>query len=71
MKITARARSNLDRSAVRHQLTQTVSRGVARRLALELEEELRVVRASGSADDPDAGREALARAVRRHFGTPL
>jgi hypothetical protein len=71
MKITATVRTNLASSAARHQLTQTISRGVARRLAVDLEEELRLVRASGRADDPDAGREALARAVRRHFGTPL
>jgi hypothetical protein len=71
VKLTATTRTNLHSTAVRHRLTQTVSRGVAGRLALELEEELRLVRASGRAEDPDAGREALARAVRRHFGAPL
>jgi hypothetical protein len=71
MKLTATVRTNLASAAVRRQLTQTISRGVARRLAVDLEEELGLVRASGRADDPDAGQEALARAVRRHFGTPL
>ena len=71
MKLTVAVRTNLASTSVRHHLTHAISRGVARRLAVDLEEELRLVRASGRADDPDAGREALARAVRRHFGTPL
>jgi hypothetical protein len=71
MKVTATTRSNLDSASARNRVVQTLTRGIASRLVRELEEELRVVAASGRGDDPDARREALAHAVRRHFGTPL
>ena len=71
MKVTVTARGTLDNPAVRTRLIETLSRNVLGRLALELEEELRIVRASGGSADAEARRDALARAVRRHFGTPL
>ena len=71
MKVTVAARGTLDNPAVRTRLIETLSRNVLGRLALELEEELRIVRASGGSADAEARRGALARAVRRHFGTPL
>ena len=71
MKLTAPVRSNFDSTSARARLAHALSHSIVSRLTFELEEELRLVRASGRADDPDARREALARAVRRHFGTPL
>jgi hypothetical protein len=71
VNITATVRSSLDTPAVRSRLVQTISSRVTTRFALELEEELRLVLASGRGEDADARREALARAIRRHFGAPL
>jgi len=63
--------SLLNGAAARSGVVETVSAGVRRRLAIELEQELQAVHASERAADPESRRDALERAVRRIWGVAL
>jgi hypothetical protein len=71
MKVTTAVRTNLDSTPARTRIVHALSHSVTSRLVIELEAELGAIRASGRADDADVRRDALALAIRRHFGTPL